>query len=156
MSCLDRVLRSAAHLIGKLQRYDHVTRYKFDVLNWLPVRQRTEHRVVSLVWQCQLGLEPAYLIDLCQTVSVPCIADPFALLRGVLLVSFARTAAMQNRTFSVAGPWIWKGLPQELCLFPSYVPIQFSLKNMPFLSALELGLLLCSCLEGVLYKSLNE
>ena len=28
LSCLDRVLRSAACLIGKIQKYDHVTRYK--------------------------------------------------------------------------------------------------------------------------------
>jgi len=34
------------------------------------------------------------------------------------VVLFVRTAAMQNRAFSVAGPMVWNGLPQELCLFP--------------------------------------
>src|SRR6218665_1028727 len=54
----------------------------FDVLHWLPVRQRIEYRVVSLVWQCQLGLAPAYLIDLFRPVSGSWVADPFPLLRG--------------------------------------------------------------------------
>src|SRR6218665_1809475 len=69
LSCLDHVLRSAACLIGRIQKYDHVTRYMLDVLHWPPVRQRIEYRVVSLVWRCQLGLAPTYLIDLCWAVS---------------------------------------------------------------------------------------
>src|SRR6218665_2449437 len=40
-----------------------------DFLHWLPVRQRIPCRVVFLVWRCQLGLAPAYLIDLCRPVS---------------------------------------------------------------------------------------
>ena len=69
LSCLERVMRSAARLIGKIQKFDHVTRYTLDVLHWLPVRQRIQYRVVSLVWRCQLGLAPAYLRDLCRPVS---------------------------------------------------------------------------------------
>jgi len=41
--CLARVLRSAARLVGKIPKYDHVTRYiMLDALRWLPVRQRIE------------------------------------------------------------------------------------------------------------------
>jgi len=39
---------------------------------------------------------------------------------GILEVPFARTAAMQNRAFSVAGPRVWNDLPQELRLFPRF------------------------------------
>src|SRR6218665_496269 len=49
-----------------------------DVLHWLPVRQRFEYRVVSLVWRCQHDLAPAYLIDFCR----PGVAYPSFLLRG--------------------------------------------------------------------------
>src|SRR6218665_1176978 len=38
--------------------------------------------------------------------------------KGILVVPFARTASMQNRSFSVAGPRVWNDLPQELRLFP--------------------------------------
>src|SRR6218665_3523989 len=37
---------------------------------------------------------------------------------GVLVVPFARTAAMQNRAFSVVGPRVWNDLPQKLRIFP--------------------------------------
>src|SRR6218665_566318 len=56
-----------------------------NVLLWLPVRQRIQYRVTSLVWWCQLGLAPVYLMDLCRPVSAmlgPGVAYPFALLRG--------------------------------------------------------------------------
>ena len=33
------------------------------------------------------------------------------------MVPFARTAAVQNRAFSVVGPGVWNDLPQKLCLF---------------------------------------
>ena len=53
-----------------------------DVLHLLPVRQRIEYRVASLVWWYQLSLAMAYLIDLCQPVTEPRVADPLPLLRG--------------------------------------------------------------------------
>src|SRR6218665_635127 len=61
--------------------------HMLDVMHWLPVRQRFQHGVVSLVWQCQLGLAPAYLRDLCRPVSGPMVADPFALMKGVFWLS---------------------------------------------------------------------
>ena len=98
-------MRSAARLIGKIQKFDHVTRYMLDVLHWLPVRQHIQYRVVSLVLRCQLGLAPAYLRELCRPVSG---AQGSRSLRsaesGVLVVPFAPTASMQNRALSVAVP----------------------------------------------------
>ena len=90
-----------------------------DVLHWLPVRQRIQYRLVSLVWRFQLDLAPAYLIDLCRPVSAARGSRSLrSAERGVLAVPFARTAAMQNHTFFVAGPRVWNNLPQELRLFP--------------------------------------
>src|SRR6218665_2853617 len=40
-----------------------------DVLHWLPVWQRIQYRVVSLVWLWQLGLAPAYLRDQLEEVT---------------------------------------------------------------------------------------
>jgi len=78
--------------------------------------------VASLLWPCQLGFAPAYLMDLCRPVPAMSGAGVSRSLRsaerGVLVVPFARTAAMQNRAFSVAGLRVWNDLPQELRLFP--------------------------------------
>src|SRR6218665_3861114 len=38
LSCLDRVLRSAARLIGRIPKYDHISIYMRDILHWLPAR----------------------------------------------------------------------------------------------------------------------
>src|SRR6218665_3994240 len=121
LSCLERVMRSAARLIGKIQKFDHVTRYMLDVLHWLPVRQRIQYRVVSLVWRSQFGLAPAYLRDLCRAVSGAQVSRSLrSAERDVLVVPFARTASMQNRAFSVAGPWVWNDLPHELPPLPKF------------------------------------
>src|SRR6218665_1859682 len=49
LNCLDRVLRSAARLIGRVSKFDHISAYMRDVLHWLPLRQRIEFRVAVLV-----------------------------------------------------------------------------------------------------------
>src|SRR6218665_180658 len=63
---------------------------------------------------------PAYLIDFCPPAS-HARGSRFlrSAQRGFLVVKFARTAAMQNRAFSVASPKVWNDLPQRLRLLPS-------------------------------------
>ena len=119
LTCLDRILRPTARLIGRIPKFDHVSNYMLESLHWLPIRQRIEYRIASLVWRCQLGLAPTYLLDLCRPVSE---AQGSRSLRsagkGVLTVPFARTSTMQSRAFSVVGPVVWNGLPLELRLLP--------------------------------------
>jgi len=62
---LNRVLRSAAHLIGRVSIFDHISACMPDVLHWLPLRQRIEFRVAVLVWYSLISQAHAYLTDLC-------------------------------------------------------------------------------------------
>jgi len=97
-----------------------------EVLRWLPVRQRIEYRIASLVWRCTLGLASTYLLDLCQPVSESRSGRNLRSAAGeVLSVPFARTATMQRRAFSVVGPVVWNGLPLELRLLPRTVSDTF-------------------------------
>src|SRR6218665_3289454 len=66
---LDRVLRSAARLIGHIPKYASVSAYMRDVLHWLPVSQRILYRISALVWRSVTGCAPSYLTDLCRPVS---------------------------------------------------------------------------------------
>ena len=126
LACLDRILRSAARLIGHIPKFGQVSSYMLQVLRWLPVRQRIEYRVASLVWRCQLGLEPIYLLDLCRSVSGAQSSRALRSLgKGFLSVPYARTTTMQGRAFSVVGPAVWNGLPLELRLFPRTLSISF-------------------------------
>jgi len=47
LSCLDRVLRSAARPIGRIPKYDHISTYMRCILHWLPARQRVEYRTAA-------------------------------------------------------------------------------------------------------------
>src|SRR6218665_1426978 len=65
LNCLDRVLRSAALVIGRLSKFDHIYAYMRHVLHFLPIRQHIEFRVAVLIWYSLRGQAPAYLTDLC-------------------------------------------------------------------------------------------
>src|SRR6218665_269385 len=58
LGCLERVIRTAAHLIGGIPRTGHVSAYMLDVLHWLPLQQRIMFRIGAMVWRCILGLAP--------------------------------------------------------------------------------------------------
>ena len=116
---LERVLRSAARLIGRIPKYAPVSAYMRDVLHWLPVSQRISYRVAALVWRCLTDCAPSYLSILCRPVSD--LAARRALrstTTGELLVPRARTSTRQRRAFSSVGPAIWNGLPLNLRLMP--------------------------------------
>src|SRR6218665_2364668 len=66
---LDWVLRCAARLIGRIQKYVSVSAYMRDTLHWLPIDQRISYRIAVLVWRCILGSAPGYLCELCRPVS---------------------------------------------------------------------------------------
>src|SRR6218665_1658481 len=59
LGCLERVIRTAARLIGGIPRTGHVSAYMLDVLHWLPLQQRIMFRIGAMVWRCILGLAPA-------------------------------------------------------------------------------------------------
>src|SRR6218665_2771455 len=42
---LDRVLRSAARLVGGLSKFSSITAYMRDVLHWLPTSERIQYRI---------------------------------------------------------------------------------------------------------------
>ena len=119
LESLDRVLRTAARLIGRIPKFGHITAFMRDVLHWLPLKQRIVYRIAALAWHCLLGLAPAYLRELCSpALSTRTSRSLRSAEQGVLAVPFSRTSTRQNRAFSVVGPSTWNGLPLALRLFP--------------------------------------
>jgi len=47
---LDRVLRCAARLIGRIPKYASVSAYMRDTQYWLPISQRISYRMAVLGW----------------------------------------------------------------------------------------------------------
>src|SRR6218665_3239188 len=154
LGCLDRVLRSAALLIGGIPKFGHVSKYMLDVLDWPPAEQRISYRTASIVWRCLLGLAPLYLRELCCPLHSAMTSRSLrSSQQGLLLVPFARTSAKQSRAFSVVGPSMWNELPSQLRTLPRALSPAFFLNlRLLFLAVLESGAPLSSSLEEALYK----
>src|SRR6218665_1877368 len=150
LGCLERLIRTAARLIGGIPRTGHVSAYMLDVLHWLPFQQRIIFCIGALVWRCILGLAPVYLRDLCcPTPGTRCRSSLRSLEQGLLFVPFACTSTTQVRAFSVVGPSVWNGLPLAQRLLPRILSDTFysSLKTL-LLAVQGSGALLSSNLEG--------
>src|SRR6218665_4069071 len=135
LGCIERVIRTAARLIGGIPRTGHVSAYMLDVLHWLPLQQRIIFRIGAMVWRCILGLAPAYLRDLCHpNPGTRGCSSLRSSEQGLLFVPFARTSTTQARAFSVVGPSVWNGLPLSQRLLPRILSDTFysSLKTLLF------------------------
>jgi len=126
---LDRVLCSAACLIGVSLKYAPISGYMQDTLHWLPIWQRIFYKVAVLVWHCLLGIAPVYLQELCCPVSTLVGRQALRSSSGdKLLVICTNTSTMQHRAFSVVAPSIWNSLPSQIRLLPkSYMPLLYKL-----------------------------
>src|SRR6218665_2035487 len=112
---LDRVLRSAARLVGELSKFSSITAYMCDVLHWLPISERIQYRITAMVSRCVLGCAPSYLRVLCCPVSVLVARRVLrSAARGEFLVPRARLAIMQRRASAIVGSSTWNDLPCEL------------------------------------------
>src|SRR6218665_2836223 len=135
LAWLDRVLRSAAHLVGGLSKFSSITAYMRDVLHWLPISERIQYRITAMVSRCVLGCAPSYLRDLCCPVSVLAACRVLSsAARGEFLVPPPPFPIIQQRAFSVEGPSAWNDLPLELRSLLMAHPSKFyiSLKSFFF------------------------
>ena len=62
---LQRVQNVAARVVVKTSRYDHITPI-LKTLQWLPIRYRTEYKLLLLAFKALHHLAPSYLTDLLQ------------------------------------------------------------------------------------------
>ena len=66
---LQSVLNAAARVISRRKKYDHITDVVRDQLHWLPVTERLEYKLCSLVYECLHQSDPLYLSEMCNFVS---------------------------------------------------------------------------------------
>ena len=71
MRRLQSVQNAAARLITGTRRCDHITPV-LRQLHWLPVRQRVDFKIVTLVHRSLSGHTPSYLADDCRLVTDDC------------------------------------------------------------------------------------
>lgn len=127
---LQRVQNSAARLIFKARKHDHVTPL-LRSLHWLPVQARIEYKLSSLCYNFFTGHSPAYMSQLLS----PYI--PRRQLRSssdsrILIVPKINTKTYGARTFSHAAAVQWNSLPHSIRHAKSLSAFKRSLKTYLF------------------------
>jgi len=112
MSRLQSVQNAAARLVTGTRRCDYITPV-LRLLHWLPVRQRVDFKVATLVHRSLSGNSASSLADDCRLV-----ADAR---ERRLRSTDSRTCVVArihntfgDRAFAAAGPGLWNSLPPHL------------------------------------------
>ena len=100
-----RSLRVAAHMIGGIPKFGHISVHMWDVLNWLLVKQRIHYKISSVIWYCVVGSVPVCLWELIIPTSA-CSGHRslHSAFRGDSVTPLHSPATTQNRAFSIVVP----------------------------------------------------
>ena len=107
---LQLIQNNAARLVQKCKKSDHITPTLID-LHWLPIRYRIQYKLLVLVYKSLHGEGPEYLSSLLEEYNPPRTLRSTAKLR---LKEPPTHKKYGERAFSVVGPKLWNGLPQEV------------------------------------------
>ena len=111
LDSLQRVQNVAARVVVNASRYDHITPI-LNTLHWLPIRYRTEYKLLLLTFTALHHLAPSYLTDLLQ------LYHPTRTLRSssdaLLTEHSARLRNYGARAFCVVAPKLWNNLPLNM------------------------------------------
>ena len=112
---LHSVLRSAARLVLRVRKYDHISTAIRDDLHWLPVDRRIEFKTCALVYKCLHGVAPEYLSELMVTVAMDVGRRHLrSAAHGDLIIPASRTKTFGPRAFAIAGPQGWNNVAMDL------------------------------------------
>jgi len=118
ISKIQRVQNSAARLVTKTRRADHITPI-LRKLHWMPVRKRFIFKILLFTYKISNGLAPFYLAKLINLRQpIRCLRSNNDHLRLHIPV-FRRTKTCGGRAFSSCAPALWNSLPLDVRSAPS-------------------------------------
>ena len=126
---LQRVQNSAARLVTRTRKYEHITPILRD-LHWLSVKQRITYKILLLTYKSLNGMAPAYLTDLV------CRYNPGRKLRSaskyLLKPPKVNLKSYGERSFQFAAPTLWNALPEDIKRSSSLDSFKVRLKTLLF------------------------
>ena len=132
---LQHVQNSAARLVMRKKKYDHITPTLVD-LHWLPVAHRIKFKLLLLIFKSLHGMSPGYICDLLQPYHPPrALRSADA---SLLQVPLTRLVTCGDRAFSVSGPKLWNSLPSNLRNSSNLFSFKSGLKTHLFKEAFSL------------------
>ena len=119
----------AGRLVRDLGLRDHVTPAMYE-LHWLPIAERIKFKLCLLVHHTVNSRAPSYLAELVTpVVNIPGRASLRSAGRHNLVVPRSRLVSSE-RTFSVAAPRAWNGLPVDIRQIPDTKLFKKKLKTL--------------------------
>ena len=97
---LEAVFSASARLIG-VSKSSPISSFIRNSLHWLPIRQRIQFKICSLMRNCFTGSAPQYLKAFCIPVSSTISRSTLrSSAMGHLVVTRTRTSMVQSRSFA--------------------------------------------------------
>ena len=118
LSRLQRILNTAARILCKIPKFDHISKTLLD-LHWLPIQQRILFKILILTYQAYHKTVPQYLCDLIMPYSnARCLrSDNMSLIAPCH--PRAKLKSYGERSFQHAAPTEWNKLPLLIRESPS-------------------------------------
>jgi len=136
ISKLQSVQNAAARLFGGLRKFDHVTPILRDQLHWLPIRQRIDFKIATLVYKSLNHLAPEYLLDMLHLASDdPALCINRSAANGQLIPEQWKTVNYGKRNFYYSAPCVWNSIPVEIRQQRSLTVFKSKLKTFLFQKA---------------------
>ena len=126
---LQRIQNSAARLVSKLPRQEHITP-TLQELHWLPVSQRIQYKVIILTFKALHQLCPSYISELV-TPYIPTRSLRSAS-QHLIEPTKDRTKSYRSRRFSSAASHLWNSLPTTFRTITDLTFFQSQLKTYLF------------------------
>lgn len=130
ISKLQNVQNTAARLITKTSRFEHITPILKD-LHWLKIHDRIKYKILIQTFKALHGQSPAYMRDLLE-VYVPTRNLRSASSATTLVPQKSRTVTYGDRSFKVAAANLWNSLPDSLRIDSSLNSFKRALKTHLF------------------------
>lgn len=111
LSKLQRLQNSAARLVTKAKRRDHITPV-LRQLHWLPINQRIVFKVLLITLKIINGYAPSYLSSLLESYKPKCALHSAT--KRLLIVPKSSTTTYGDRAFSIAAPKLWNNRPDSI------------------------------------------
>ena len=111
---LQKIQNTAARIVSRQKGRDHISPVLKD-LHWLPIRQRIDHKILSLTFSCLNGLAPEYLSEsIPRHISTRSLRSNSQSLLKLPSVDDTNKLKFGGRSFQNAAPLLWNPLPEPL------------------------------------------
>ena len=131
MNKLQTVQNTAARIITRTSKYDHVTPVLRE-LHWLPIQCRIEYKILTHTYKALNDQSPVYMKNMLE------IYKPSRNLRSLnnaltLVIPKSRTVRYGDRSFQTAAAKLWNSLPSGIRSIDTLDSFKKSLKTHFFI-----------------------